>query len=114
MAQQVDLAQAHGVEKVADRCGVFRDARSRRGWIGIPKAGQIGSENRAPGPRDGQETLEGAPGKRTRMHAEQGSPLLEATARRDGIVDVQLPVAAFEIAPADARACWRFPRGRTA
>lgn len=114
MAQQVDLAQAYNIEKVANGGRMLSDACRGRRWVGIPEAGQIGGKNRAPGPRDGEKTLESAPGQWARMQAKQRSALLEATARRDGIVDVQLPVAALEITPADAGGPWRFRGGWTA
>jgi hypothetical protein len=57
-------------------------------WIGIPEARHIGGKNGPPDACDREEALENPPGVGARMQTEEGSALLEATARRDGVVDV--------------------------
>jgi len=79
------------------------NARAGRRWIGIPEAGQIGGENRAADACDRQEARENAPGVGACMQAQKWRGLLEAAAGRDRVVDMQLAVAALEIAATDAR-----------
>lgn len=103
VAQEVDLPQAHGVEEIADGCSMLRDTRTRRRRIGIPESRQIGGENRASNAGNREKSLKSPPRVGGVMKAEQGSALLEAAPRRDGVVHVQLAVAALEIAAADPR-----------
>jgi hypothetical protein len=78
------------------------DTGTRRRWIGVPEAGQVWGKNGASGPGKCEKALESAPRVGARVEAEEGSAFLEAAPRRDGVVDVQLAVAALEIAASDA------------
>jgi hypothetical protein len=102
MAQDVDLAQTHGVEEIANGGGVLRDSRPWRRWIRIPKSWQIRGENRAADPGNGQEAAEITPGVGAMMQAQQRSALFEATPGGDRVVDVQLAETALEVAAPDA------------
>jgi len=103
VAEQVDLAQAHGREEIADGRGMLRDPRTGRWRVGIPEAGQIGGENRACRPGNREESAKNPPGVGDGVQAEERSALLEPAAGRNGVVDVQLAVAAFEIAAPEPR-----------
>ena len=89
------------VSEVADGRRMLRDACPGWGWIGIPETRQIRGKNGAPGPGYRQKARESPPGVGARVQAQEGGPLLEAAPRGDGIVDVELPVTALEIAAAD-------------
>src|SRR6185437_9511467 len=47
--------------------------------------------------------MERATGSHCRMHAQKRRPLLESAPRRNGVVDVKLPVPALEVASTDTR-----------
>lgn len=104
MAQQVDLAQAHGIEKITDGGRMLGHSGSRGRRVRIAEAGQVRGEDRAAEARDREEAPECSPGRRARMQAQERRALLEAAPRGNRIVDVQLAVAALEIATADTGA----------
>ena len=103
LAEHVDLAQAHGLQKVANGRGVLCDARVRWRWIRIPKTGQIRGKNRTSDPGNRKKARENSTGMGDWVQAKEGGALLETTACGNGVVDVQLAVAAFEIAATQPR-----------
>src|SRR5580700_3911948 len=103
IAEEIDLSEAHGGAEVRDRGRIVLDRRSC-GWrIGAAEARQIGCVNRAVTAHRAQQLLEHSTRHRTVVHADERCRLVETAAGRNGVVNVQLSEAAFEIAAPDAR-----------
>jgi hypothetical protein len=111
MAEHVDLTEAHGIEKVDDGGGMLGDARARGRRIRFPETRHIRGKNRAVFPGDREKSLENSPGVGDCVEAEKGRTLLEAAAGRNGVMNVQLTIAALEVTAAEPRSrCHRGAR----
>ena len=101
-ADQVDLAQTHGVEEVAEGGGEFTERQDARA-LGLPESRQVRCERRSVLAECGQQCAVQRSGVTGGVQRQHGRGFLEAAPSRNGVMDVQLPKTALEVAAADAR-----------
>ena len=105
---EVHLADAHGLQKIADRMHAGIDGRHGGRRIGLPATRQVQGIDRAVRAERGQQLRERAPRLPCPRDADQRRQLVEPAASGYRVVDVQLPVAAVEIRAPQARRGPRF------